>query len=129
MLSSMSLSLSSSSRLLYCSTILPLEMLPVSVLFSPVLRRIFSCSSHSSAGSRFGAVVSARLDNCDPQEAAMILDGSFGIAVRSGLHCAPYAHRTIGTLESGGTIRFSPDLFNTPEEIDRLAEALARLVG
>ena len=42
-----------------------------------------------------------------------------GIAVRAGLHCAPLAHRSAGTLE-GGTVRLSFSDFNTPEEVLRL---------
>ena len=42
-----------------------------------------------------------------------------GIAVRAGLHCAPLAHKKIGTQESG-TVRISPGIFNTPREIDYL---------
>lgn len=38
-----------------------------------------------------------------------------GVAVRAGLHCAPLAHRTVGTGETG-TLRFSASVFNTPEE-------------
>jgi cysteine desulfurase / selenocysteine lyase len=52
-----------------------------------------------------------------------ILDGEFGIAIRPGLHCAPYIHTTLGTVPDG-TVRVSPGVFNTPDDIDRLAEAL-----
>ncbi len=48
-----------------------------------------------------------------------------GIALRGGLHCAPYAHRTAGTLNTG-TARFSVSAFNRPDEVDRLVEALKR---
>ena len=44
-----------------------------------------------------------------------------GVAVRAGLHCAPQAHRTGGTL-STGTVRFSVSVFNTPQEISRALE-------
>lgn len=40
-------------------------------------------------------------DRLDPDRVAFLLDRSYGIAVRSGLHCAPWAHRTIGTLSTG----------------------------
>ena len=46
-----------------------------------------------------------------------------GFALRAGLHCAPLAHQTAGTLETG-TLRASPGPFNTERHIDRLAEAL-----
>lgn len=47
-----------------------------------------------------------------------------GIAIRTGLHCAPGAHKTLGTLKAGGTIRFSTGLFNTSHEIQRVYEIL-----
>ena len=47
-----------------------------------------------------------------------------GIAVRAGLHCAPQAHRTAGTLDTG-TVRVSFSAFNTPQEADRLAEGVS----
>ncbi len=47
--------------------------------------------------------------------------GSRGVAVRAGLHCAPFAHQTVGTFETG-TVRFSFSPFNTVAEIDRAAE-------
>ena len=47
--------------------------------------------------------------------------GAANVAVRSGLHCAPLAHRSVGTLESG-TVRFSFSPFNTEAQIDRAAE-------
>lgn len=53
--------------------------------------------------------------------------GERGIAVRSGIHCAPYAHRSAGTLDTG-TVRLSFSDFNTPEEVDRLIPALRRIL-
>ena len=50
-----------------------------------------------------------------------------GIAVRAGLHCAPLAHRTAGTLDTG-TVRVSFSTFNTPQEADRLAEAVGDIL-
>ena len=40
------------------------------------------------------------------------------IACRMGMHCAPAAHKQLGTYENGGTLRLSPGYFNTPAEID-----------
>ncbi len=51
-----------------------------------------------------------------------------GIAVRTGIHCAPYAHRTAGTLDTG-TVRLSFSDFNTPEEVARLLRALCGVLG
>ncbi len=50
-----------------------------------------------------------------------------GIAVRAGLHCAPLAHRSAGTLESG-TVRLSFSDFNTPEEVSRMVSAMAEIL-
>jgi len=48
-----------------------------------------------------------------------------GICTRSGLHCAPLAHKTIGTGERGG-VRISFGVFNTVKEVDILCDALLR---
>lgn len=46
-----------------------------------------------------------------------------GFALRSGLHCAPTAHKKIGTIKQG-TVRFSPSVFNTSYEVDQLVKTL-----
>ncbi len=53
--------------------------------------------------------------------------GQMGIAVRAGLHCAPLAHRTAGTLETG-TVRLSFSAFNHAAQVDRTAEAIRKLL-
>jgi cysteine desulfurase family protein len=55
-----------------------------------------------------------------------ILDQAFDIAVRPGLHCAPYIHRALHTAPDG-TVRVSPGPFNSNDDIDRLAAALAEI--
>ena len=50
-----------------------------------------------------------------------------GIAVRAGLHCAPLAHRTAGTLETG-TVRLSFSVFNTPAQIQLFAGQLRQIL-
>jgi cysteine desulfurase family protein len=72
-------------------------------------------------------VVSAALAGLECAEAALVLDSAFGIAVRSGLHCAPDAHRVLGTLGRGGAIRISIGSFNTEADIDRCIESLAEI--
>ncbi len=64
----------------------------------------------------------------DPAELAFRLDERYGIATRVGLHCAPSAHRTLGTWPAG-TVRFSFGAFNTEDETDAAAEALKTLCG
>ena len=70
------------------------------------------------------AVLSITIDGYEPQDISIYLDQIFDIAVRSGLHCAPYAHETLGTLDKGGTVRISPGYFTTEEEIDACIEAI-----
>ncbi len=53
--------------------------------------------------------------------------GTAGIAVRSGLHCAPLAHETAGTIRTG-TVRLSISPFNTPQEIDRTADVIEKIL-
>ncbi len=72
-------------------------------------------------------VQSIVIDGYEPTDIATILDQSFGIAVRAGLHCAPIAHATLGTLESGGTVRVSPGPHTTEQEIDHCADALREI--
>ena len=61
-----------------------------------------------------------------PQDLGSILDVSFEIAVRPGLHCAPYLHRAIGTFPEG-TIRLSPGPFSTDDQIAHFLHALAQI--
>lgn len=70
------------------------------------------------------AVLSITIDGYEPQDISIYLDQIFDIAVRSGLHCAPYAHETLGTLDKGGTVRISAGYFTTEEEIDACIEAI-----
>ena len=73
-------------------------------------------------------LVSFTIDGCDPAEIGFSLDRHYQIAVRVGLHCAPDAHRTIGSFPQG-TVRVSPGYFNTSEEIDRLLKAVAEIIA
>lgn len=74
-----------------------------------------------------GAVVSLNIRDIDSSEISYILDEEYDIAVRPGLHCAPLAHETIGTLDQG-VIRFSFGIFNTHEEIEYAIKALREIV-
>ena len=73
------------------------------------------------------AVVSFNIAGVSPSEAALEFDDRFRIMCRPGLHCAPAAHRTIGTF-SQGTIRFGFGYFNTEEEISLALEAIQSLI-
>ena len=80
---------------------------------------------HRNAARRVGTL-SFRLESIAAAELGGILDQSFDIAVRPGLHCAPYIHRSLGTFPEG-TVRISPGPFSTVDDIDQLAEALAEI--
>lgn len=60
----------------------------------------------------------------DNAEVAVSLEERFGILTRCGLHCAPSAHRTLGTFPRG-TVRLSFSWFITAEEVDRALDAIA----
>jgi selenocysteine lyase/cysteine desulfurase len=73
-------------------------------------------------------VVSFNLAGASASEVAQLLDDSFGIMARAGLHCAPSAHRTAGTFPHG-TVRFAFGWFNTADEIRTAAAALTELAS
>jgi len=79
-------------------------------------------------GVRRGNVVSFNLAGQDPSETGFRLEQDFDICVRTGLHCAPEAHRSVGSFP-GGTIRVSPGIFNTTEQIDALLAAVTVLLN
>ena len=60
------------------------------------------------------------------EEVGMELERDFDILTRTGLHCAPAAHRTIGTF-GRGTVRFSVSRFNTESDIHAAIEALSKI--
>lgn len=71
-------------------------------------------------------VISFNVQDVNPEEVGTVLDEVYGIMVRTGLHCAPEAHRTIGTIDRG-TVRVSPGFFNTLGEIDYFIEAIQEI--
>jgi selenocysteine lyase/cysteine desulfurase len=73
--------------------------------------------------------VSFQLAGYDPQDAATILDESFGIEVRAGLHCAPLIHAAIGSKAGGGTIRASVGPFTSAQDIAALIDAIRELAA
>jgi cysteine desulfurase / selenocysteine lyase len=82
---------------------------------------------HRAHARRVGTV-SFRSETLPAAEIGGILDQAFDIAIRPGLHCAPYIHRAIGTFPDG-TVRASPGAFNTHDDIDRLADALGQILS
>ena len=81
------------------------------------LKDIKKIKIYKSLTKEQGPVVSLNIDGIDSGDLAQILDEEFGIFVRPGFHCAPLAHKVIGTYETG-TVRFSFGYFNTDDEIE-----------
>jgi cysteine desulfurase/selenocysteine lyase len=93
------------------------------------LRAIPGVTVHGTGDAeRQVATVSITLVGWEPVDLGAALDGSFGIAVRAGLQCAPLAHRTAGTWPRG-TVRLSPGAFTTDDDIDQALRALRALAG
>lgn len=72
-------------------------------------------------------VFSVRIDGLEPHELSAILETQYGILTRSGLHCAPGAHATLGTTEHGGTTRLSFGPFLSTQEVKYAADALGQI--
>jgi selenocysteine lyase/cysteine desulfurase len=72
------------------------------------------------------ATVSFNIAAKAPSEVGLRLDDEHGIMCRVGLHCAPAAHKTLGTFPVG-TVRFGLSAFNTPSEVDEALNAVAVL--
>lgn len=78
------------------------------------------------AGVERVGVVSVQTLRRELSQAAFDLDDRFGIQTRVGLHCAPAAHKTLGSYPTG-SIRFSFGWYNTQEQTDRALSALAEV--
>ena len=71
-------------------------------------------------------VVALNVASADSSEISYILDEEYNIGVRPGLHCAPLAHKTIGTFKQG-VVRFSFGFENTHDEIELAIKALKNI--
>jgi cysteine desulfurase / selenocysteine lyase len=76
--------------------------------------------------SRRVGTISFVSESLPAPELGGILDQAFDVAVRPGLHCAPYVHRAQGTFPDGA-VRVSPGPFNSEQDVDALADALAEI--
>jgi cysteine desulfurase / selenocysteine lyase len=82
----------------------------------------------SPAGDDGVGIVTITSDRMPPSELAARLESDHGVLTRAGLHCAPEAHRILGTLETGA-VRFSLGWATTDEDIHLAARAVAALNG
>lgn len=87
----------------------------------------FEVFGHVDASRRVGTL-SFRCEMLPAPEIGGILDQAFNIAVRPGLHCAPYIHRSLGSFPDG-LVRVSPGPFNTLEDINTLVAALREITS
>ena len=78
------------------------------------------------ASASRGSAVSLTMADKSVADLAFLLDRNYGIMTRAGLHCAPAAHRSIGTFPQG-TLRLSPGFFNTEAEIQTVLAALDKI--
>jgi selenocysteine lyase/cysteine desulfurase len=85
----------------------------------------FQVFGHREPARRVGTL-SFRCDSLPAAELGGILDQAFDVAVRPGLHCAPYVHRALGTFPEG-LVRVSPGPFSTAADIDHLLGALGEI--
>ncbi len=72
------------------------------------------------------AVLLINIHTMVPEDVGAILDGDYGIAVRTGLHCAPLVHQDLNTFPQGG-VRFSIGPFTTSDDVDVAISAMAEI--
>lgn len=94
--------------------------------FIQEIEKIETIKVYKSITEKQGPVVSLNMDGIDGADLASVLDEEFAIMVRPGFHCAPLAHKAIGTYEVG-TVRFSFGFFNSLEDVKYAIEALKNI--
>lgn len=72
------------------------------------------------------AVLSFNITDWEPDDVAEILQHNYRVQLRSGLHCAPLAHKTLGTMPDG-SVRISPGIFTEQEELDTVVQAIRNM--
>jgi len=72
-------------------------------------------------------VFSVRLEGFEPYQLSKLMEEEYGVLTRPGLHCAPWAHRAFGTLERGGTTRFSFGPFLSLDDVELAGAGLVEL--
>ena len=80
----------------------------------------------SDDAARSVGTVSITVDGMEPTDVGFLLDVKHGILTRTGLHCAPLAHQTLGTMPHG-TVRFSLGFATTEAHVDAALEALVHI--
>ena len=75
------------------------------------------------------AVLAFNIDGMDAADVGTMLDVDFGIACRTGLHCAPLVHEQMGTDKIHGAVRFGIGPFNTEEHIQAAVAAVGKIAS
>ncbi|MCU0243664.1 MAG: aminotransferase class V-fold PLP-dependent enzyme, partial [Acidobacteria bacterium] len=75
------------------------------------------------------AVLAFNVEGMDAADVGTMLDVDFGIACRTGLHCAPLVHEQLGTDKIHGAVRFGIGPFNTDEHVRAAVEAVGRIAA
>ncbi|MGB0383768.1 MAG: aminotransferase class V-fold PLP-dependent enzyme, partial [Ardenticatenaceae bacterium] len=107
-----------------------LDMLPNIDLYAPPIESgrggVLRQAQEPGARGRWCGILSFTVEYTQPQaiEAAL---GAQDIAVRAGLHCAPWVHEWMGTLERGGTVRVSTGYFNNAAEVGQLSDFISMM--
>lgn len=76
---------------------------------------------------RQAGILSVNLEGYRADEVGNLLDADYGIAVRTGYHCAPLIHKHLRDETYGGTVRISPGRFTTEDDLQKAADALREL--
>ncbi|MEW6081431.1 MAG: aminotransferase class V-fold PLP-dependent enzyme [Bacillota bacterium] len=98
----------------------------LSALLVQGLERIPGVQVFQGPGGPENGIVSFTIRGCEASVAGTILDQTFAIGVRPGLHCSPDAHKALGTFPQG-TIRASFGYFNQPDHVERLVSAIGQI--
>ena len=98
----------------------------LSMLTELMMERLYSINGITVHGANSG-VISFNMEKISPEKLAAQLDKN-GVCVRSGLHCAPLAHETVGTGEDG-SVRISFSYMNTKKEIDAFYKIIKEIQG
>jgi cysteine desulfurase family protein len=93
------------------------------------LREITGVAIHGGLeAARQTATVSFTVAGLEPSEVGLRLDDEYSIMCRVGLHCAPAAHKTLGTFPTG-TVRFGLSAFSTHDEVDAALRAVQEIAN
>lgn len=92
------------------------------------LRGIEKVILYSEGGEKQGPVISFNIDGLLPSDVGYILQNSYDMTVRTGLHCSPLIHQQLGT-QGHGTVRVSLSDFTTHEELETFVRAIHEITS